>query len=233
MSKHVHPAIVKLGLQYASRQIVGSNLRCVAFLAALQKVISTSHRSIQLRCSIVDVKWLHRCRRFKWFVNSRYRRFEFEIEIEHQVISRRERRFVYSNICLAASWPDADRMPWRWERRFGIWRLIFNEVYKTQRSARRKNYWTEWFKILCETKSFYPVLLLLKRMPSRRSPMAMWFSSLDSKSSEMNRSIHLDPFSSSLIIRILETAIRKGIQFRVIIVDSRPQQHGSYLSIIE
>ncbi|UJR28912.1 hypothetical protein I4U23_010130 [Adineta vaga] len=35
----VHPAIVKLGLQYATRQIVGSNLRCVAFLVAIQKML--------------------------------------------------------------------------------------------------------------------------------------------------------------------------------------------------
>ncbi|CAF5022620.1 unnamed protein product, partial [Rotaria socialis] len=38
-SKLVHPAIVKLGLQYATRQIVGSNLRCVAFLFAIQKML--------------------------------------------------------------------------------------------------------------------------------------------------------------------------------------------------
>jgi translation initiation factor eIF-2B subunit delta len=39
-TKLVHPAIVKLGLQYATRQIVGSNLRCVAFLVAIQKVLN-------------------------------------------------------------------------------------------------------------------------------------------------------------------------------------------------
>lgn len=33
-------------------------------------------------------------------------------------------------------------------------------------------------------------------------------------------------FSSSLITRILETAVQRGIDFRVIIVDSRPQLHG-------
>ncbi|CAF5215420.1 unnamed protein product, partial [Rotaria magnacalcarata] len=38
-SKLVHPAIVKLGLQYATRQIVGSNLRCVAFLVAIRKML--------------------------------------------------------------------------------------------------------------------------------------------------------------------------------------------------
>ncbi|CAF1550017.1 unnamed protein product, partial [Adineta steineri] len=31
---------------------------------------------------------------------------------------------------------------------------------------------------------------------------------------------------SSLIMRILEVAVRRSIDFRVIIVDSRPQQHG-------
>lgn len=42
--KAVHPAIVKLGLQYATRQIAGSNLRCIAFLVAIQKVeITLSH----------------------------------------------------------------------------------------------------------------------------------------------------------------------------------------------
>jgi translation initiation factor 2B subunit (eIF-2B alpha/beta/delta family) len=42
--------------------------------------------------------------------------------------------------------------------------------------------------------------------------------------------IKLNIFSSSLIMRILETAIDRGINFRVIIVDSRPQQHGEIYS---
>ncbi|ESO85972.1 hypothetical protein LOTGIDRAFT_129894, partial [Lottia gigantea] len=36
----IHPAIIKLGLQYAEGLIVGSNARCVALLAAFKKVIS-------------------------------------------------------------------------------------------------------------------------------------------------------------------------------------------------
>ncbi len=35
-------------------------------------------------------------------------------------------------------------------------------------------------------------------------------------------------FSSSLITRILETAVQRGVDFRVIIADARPQQHGKF-----
>lgn len=38
-SNKIHPAIVKLGAQYASRMIVGSNARCLAFMAAMKCVI--------------------------------------------------------------------------------------------------------------------------------------------------------------------------------------------------
>lgn len=39
INQTIHPAIVKLGLQYTSGHIVGSNARCVAFLTALKQVI--------------------------------------------------------------------------------------------------------------------------------------------------------------------------------------------------
>lgn len=38
-SNKIHPAIVKLGAQYASRMVVGSNARCLAFMAAMKCVI--------------------------------------------------------------------------------------------------------------------------------------------------------------------------------------------------
>lgn len=37
-SSGIHPAIVKLGLQYAEGIICGSNARCIGLLAALKKV---------------------------------------------------------------------------------------------------------------------------------------------------------------------------------------------------
>jgi translation initiation factor eIF-2B subunit delta len=35
---NIHPAIIKLGVQYAKGVICGSNARCVALLMALKKV---------------------------------------------------------------------------------------------------------------------------------------------------------------------------------------------------
>jgi len=34
----LHPAVVKLGMQYADRVVVGSNARCIALLDALKQV---------------------------------------------------------------------------------------------------------------------------------------------------------------------------------------------------
>ncbi len=36
----IHPAILKLGLQYAEGVICGSNARCIALLAAMKQVIN-------------------------------------------------------------------------------------------------------------------------------------------------------------------------------------------------
>lgn len=67
----------------------------------------------------------------------------------------------------------------------------------------------------------------------QKSPMETLYLYLDSKFKlyEQNEKkiFKFVIFSSSLIMRILETAIRRGIDFRVIIVDSRPQQHGRIL----
>ena len=37
-NNHIHPAIIKLGVQYAKGIICGSNARCVALLLAFKKV---------------------------------------------------------------------------------------------------------------------------------------------------------------------------------------------------
>lgn len=37
-SHTIHPAIVKLGAQYANGNIVGSNARCIAFMERIKKV---------------------------------------------------------------------------------------------------------------------------------------------------------------------------------------------------
>jgi len=37
-SRDLHPAVMKLGMQYADRVVVGSNARCIALLNALRQV---------------------------------------------------------------------------------------------------------------------------------------------------------------------------------------------------
>lgn len=44
----LHPAIVKLGIQYANDTVVGSNSRCYAFLNAMKKVIIYIHIHLRL-----------------------------------------------------------------------------------------------------------------------------------------------------------------------------------------
>lgn len=44
---NIHPAIIRLGVQYAERVIVGSNARCVALLAAVKQLIDDFERPLQ------------------------------------------------------------------------------------------------------------------------------------------------------------------------------------------
>ncbi|XP_074110341.1 eukaryotic translation initiation factor 2B subunit delta [Cotesia typhae] len=47
VNSHLHPAIVRLGVQYKDKVIVGSNARCVAFLSALKQLICDYERPSQ------------------------------------------------------------------------------------------------------------------------------------------------------------------------------------------
>lgn len=49
VNKKLHPAIIKLGLQYGSDSVVGSNARCYAFLNAM-KIVSINRKHFN---------WLH------------------------------------------------------------------------------------------------------------------------------------------------------------------------------
>ncbi|KAG5306003.1 EI2BD factor, partial [Acromyrmex insinuator] len=46
VNSNIHPAIVRLGVQYANKVIVGSNARCVALLAAVKQVIQDFEKPI-------------------------------------------------------------------------------------------------------------------------------------------------------------------------------------------
>ncbi|XP_076294947.1 eukaryotic translation initiation factor 2B subunit delta isoform X2 [Lasioglossum baleicum] len=65
----IHPAIVRLGAQYAQKVIVGSNARCVALLAAVKQLILDFERPSQadfirgLEASLIEsMAYLHYCR---------------------------------------------------------------------------------------------------------------------------------------------------------------------------
>lgn len=69
LNSSIHPAIVKLGAQYASKVIVGSNARCVALLAAVKQLINDFERPSQAdftrgleTCLQESAAYLHNCR---------------------------------------------------------------------------------------------------------------------------------------------------------------------------
>ncbi|XP_043284894.1 translation initiation factor eIF-2B subunit delta [Venturia canescens] len=69
VNSNIHPAIVRLGVQYADKVIVGSNARCVALLAAVKQLIHDFERSSQadftrgLETSLQESSaYLHHCR---------------------------------------------------------------------------------------------------------------------------------------------------------------------------
>ncbi|XP_014216329.1 translation initiation factor eIF-2B subunit delta [Copidosoma floridanum] len=68
---NIHPAIIRLGVQYAEKVIVGSNARCVALLAALKQLTNDFECPLQadftreLEASLVEAKkYLDFCRPF-------------------------------------------------------------------------------------------------------------------------------------------------------------------------
>lgn len=69
VNSSIHPAIVRLGVQYADKVIVGSNARCVALLAAVKRLIEDFQRpqhadfirGLEARLQ-ESVAYLHHCR---------------------------------------------------------------------------------------------------------------------------------------------------------------------------
>ncbi|XP_046614921.1 translation initiation factor eIF-2B subunit delta [Neodiprion virginianus] len=69
LNSSIHPALIRLGVQYANKIIVGSNARCVALLSAIKQLINDFERPPQvdftrgLEASLQEsAAYLHRCR---------------------------------------------------------------------------------------------------------------------------------------------------------------------------
>lgn len=176
-SKSVHPAIVKLGLQYATRQIVGSNLRCVAFLIAIQKMLEdyegpagSTNSSIldpnDLNTRLKDnINFLTKCRPNAITMGTAIRYLKTHIERIPRDITIEQAKELLDDVI----------------RSFLREKIDFSS------------------KAIAETYAITKIT---------------------------NGDVILIFGYSSLITRILETAVQRGIDFRVIIVDSRPQLHG-------
>ena len=78
-SGKIHPAIMKLGLQYAEGVICGSNARCVALLGALKQVGEhCSHPWPFLRYYIYVLSAVSMCLFSTCVVGTYFRCFKFE-----------------------------------------------------------------------------------------------------------------------------------------------------------
>ncbi|CAF3488290.1 unnamed protein product [Adineta steineri] len=176
-SKLVHPAIIKLGLQYATRQIVGSNLRCVAFLVAIQKMIEDYEGPAgSNNLSILDPVDLNT-----------------KLKMNINFLTKCRPNAVTMGTAIRYLKTHIERIP----------RNITNEKAKELLDDVIKSFLREKIELsgtaIAETYAITKIT---------------------------NGDVILIFGYSSLIMRILEVAVRRSIDFRVIIVDSRPQQHG-------
>lgn len=69
VNSNIHPAIVRLGVQYANKVVIGSNARCVALLAAVKQVVQDFEKPKQedfirgLEANLKEsLKYLRHCR---------------------------------------------------------------------------------------------------------------------------------------------------------------------------
>ncbi|CAF1262254.1 unnamed protein product [Rotaria sordida] len=173
----VHPAIIKLGLQYATRQIVGSNLRCVAFLVAIQKMFE-DYEGPQGSNNLSTLDPVDLNKKLKTHINFLTKCRPISVTMGTAI------RYLKTHI---------ERIP----------RDITNEKAKELLSDVIKSFLREKIELasiaIAETYAITKIT---------------------------NGDVILIFGYSSLIMRILETAINREIDFRVIIVDARPQQHG-------
>lgn len=170
----IHPAVVRLGEQYAKRTIVGSNARCIAFINAMKKVIQDYETPPKkefgrgLEASIKNcVDHLHKCRPLAVSIHN-----------AHKYI-----KFILTQ--LPTDQPDSDLKE-------GLSELLDN--YKSDQID--------------------------------KAAQAISYSVQEKIS---NGDVILTFGCSSLINHILEEAHRRNVDFRVILVDSRPFLEGQEL----
>ncbi|CAF0827345.1 unnamed protein product [Didymodactylos carnosus] len=172
-SRRIHPAIIKLGLQFATGQIAGSNLRCVSFLVALQQMLEDYEgppsgvpcpRDLEERLKTC-IKFLTKCRPNAVSMGSAIRYIKAHITKLDRNISHQEAKEVLTDVII---------------------RFVREKIYLSG-------------EVIARTYAITKIA---------------------------DKDVILIFGYSSLIMRILEEAVDKKIDFRVIIVDARPQERG-------
>lgn len=83
---NIHPAVIKLGLQYADGIILGSNARCIAFLAAIKQVIMnyTTPENKELSRDLEvklrpNITFLNQCRKISTSMGNAIKHLKWQI----------------------------------------------------------------------------------------------------------------------------------------------------------
>lgn len=97
--KNVHPAFIRLGVQYSSKTILGSNARCLALLTALKQLVrDVQPPSKQEFCRYLEsvlqecTNYLQRCRPMAVSMSNALRQFNLELTKQDTNLSDNEKR---------------------------------------------------------------------------------------------------------------------------------------------
>lgn len=102
VNSNIHPTIVRLGVQYANKIIVGSNARCVALLAAVKQVIRDFEKPTQadfirgLEANLQEsLAYLHHCRPLGVSMQNAMRHIKWQMTQFSTTFSDDEVSFVF------------------------------------------------------------------------------------------------------------------------------------------
>lgn len=102
VNSNIHPTIVRLGVQYANKIIVGSNARCVAFLVAVKQVVQDFEKPTQadfirgLEANLKEsLAYLHHCRPLGVSIQNAMRHIKWQMTQFSTTLSDHEVNFVF------------------------------------------------------------------------------------------------------------------------------------------
>lgn len=107
VNSNIHPAIVRLGVQYANKVIVGSNARCVALLAAVKQMVRDFEKPTQadfirgLEANLQEsLAYLHHCRPLGVSMQNAIRHIRWQLTQFSTTLSDEKVILSYNLYCL-------------------------------------------------------------------------------------------------------------------------------------